>query len=104
MTASPDTSTSATLPAPHRFSVRFKKWKRPLLAFVLGQPAVQLLNLLTGFLLLRWLGQGELAMFGVAFAFQTTVTNSPIWVSPDPSSSWRAKAAEPTCRAQTAYL
>lgn len=44
-----------------------------MLAFVLGQPSVQLLNLLTGFFLLRWLSKEEFAMFGVAFAFQSTV-------------------------------
>ena len=52
---------------------RIAKWKKPLLAFAVGQPAVQLLNVLTGFLLLRWLSKEAYAMFGVAFAFQSTV-------------------------------
>jgi len=54
-------------------SARLAKWKGSLLAFAVGQPAVQLLNVLTGFLLLRWLSKEEFAMFGVAFAFQSTV-------------------------------
>lgn len=52
---------------------RLRKWRRPLLAFAVGQPAEQFLNLLTGFLLLRWLDKEQYAMFGVAFAFQSTV-------------------------------
>ncbi len=44
-----------------------------MLSFAVGQPAVQLLNVLTGFFLLRWLSREEFAMFGVAFAFQSTV-------------------------------
>lgn len=56
-----------------RLADRLIKWKRPLFAFAVGQPAEQLLNLLTGFLLLRWLDKEEYAMFGVAFAFQSMV-------------------------------
>jgi O-antigen/teichoic acid export membrane protein len=52
---------------------KLRKWRGSLFAFAIGQPAVQTLNLLTGFLLLRWLGKGEYAMFGVAFAFQSTI-------------------------------
>jgi len=52
---------------------RLKKWGAPLLGFAIGQPAVQLVNLLTGFLLLRWLSVEHYAQFGVAFAFQSTV-------------------------------
>jgi O-antigen/teichoic acid export membrane protein len=43
------------------------------MAFAVGQPAVQMLNLLTGFFLLRWLSKEEFAMFGLAFAFQSTI-------------------------------
>lgn len=52
---------------------RLKKWGAPLLSFAIGQPAVQLVNLLTGFLLLRWLSIEHYAQFGVAFAFQSTL-------------------------------
>jgi hypothetical protein len=52
---------------------RFSKWRGPLLSFFIGQPAVQFLNLITGFLLLRWLDVREYAMLGIATAFQMTV-------------------------------
>ncbi len=55
------------------FTTKLGQWKGSLLAFAVGQPAVQVLNLLTGFLLLRWLSVAEFAMFGVAFAFQSTI-------------------------------
>jgi O-antigen/teichoic acid export membrane protein len=50
------------------------KWKKPLVGFLIGQPALQLVNLVIGFLLLRWLSVEHYAQFGVAFAFQSTVT------------------------------
>ncbi len=56
-----------------RRSSRFAKWRAPLLSFFIGQPAIQLLNLVTGFLLLRWLDVDEYAMLGIALAFQMTV-------------------------------
>lgn len=52
---------------------RFARWRDPLLAFFMGQPAVQLLNLVTGFLLVRWLDVEQFAMLGIALAFQSTV-------------------------------
>jgi O-antigen/teichoic acid export membrane protein len=52
---------------------RFSKWRGPLLSFFIGQPAVQFLNLITGFLLLRWLDVHEYAMLGIALAFQVTI-------------------------------
>ena len=55
------------------FTTKLGQWKGSLLAFAVGQPAVQVLNMLTGFLLLRWLDKEEYAMLGVAFAFQATV-------------------------------
>lgn len=55
-------------------SSRFAKWRGPLLAFLVGQPAVQFLNLLTGFFLIRWLDVEQFAMFGIAFAFQSAIT------------------------------
>lgn len=62
-------SASTTLPWS-----RFSHWRAPLQSFLVGQPAVQILNLLTGFFLLRWLDVGQFAMFGIAFAFQSTIT------------------------------
>ncbi|MCX6848234.1 MAG: hypothetical protein NTY98_04885 [Verrucomicrobia bacterium] len=53
---------------------RFAHWRAPLQSFLVGQPAIQLLNLITGFFLIRWLDVNEFAMFGMAFAFQSTVT------------------------------
>jgi hypothetical protein len=52
---------------------RLTKWRGPLLAFAIGQPSVQLLNLISGFLLLRWLDVQQYAMLGIALAFQTTI-------------------------------
>lgn len=40
----------------------------------MGQPVVQFLNVITGFLLIRWLDVKEFAMFGIALAFQSTIT------------------------------
>lgn len=40
----------------------------------MGQPVVQVLNFITGFLLIRWLDVKEFAMFGIALAFQSTIT------------------------------
>ena len=42
-------------------------------AFFVGQGSVQLLNLLTGFLLLRWLSVSEYAWFSLVNGFQSTV-------------------------------
>lgn len=50
-----------------------ERWKKPLLGFIVGQPVLQLTNLLTGFLLLRWMTVEHYAQLGVAFAFQSTV-------------------------------
>jgi O-antigen/teichoic acid export membrane protein len=52
---------------------RFSKWRTPLITFFIGQPAVQFLNIITGFLLLRWLDVQDYAMLGIALAFQVTV-------------------------------
>lgn len=52
---------------------RLARWREPLLAFFLGQPAVQMLNIATGFLLVRWLDVEQFAMLGIALAFQSTV-------------------------------
>ncbi len=52
---------------------RLIRWKKPMVAFLLGQPSVQLLSLITGFCLIRWLTVDQFAMFGIALAFQATV-------------------------------
>jgi len=43
--------------------------------FLTGQISVQFLNLILGFLLLRWFTKAEFAQFGLAFAFQGTVSS-----------------------------
>lgn len=47
---------------------------RMLLVYLTGQGIVQLLNLLTGLLLLRWLSVDNYAQFIVAFTFQVTLS------------------------------
>jgi O-antigen/teichoic acid export membrane protein len=44
-----------------------------LISFFIGQPAVQFLNIITGFLLLRWLDVEQYAMLGITLAFQITI-------------------------------
>lgn len=56
-----------------RITSAARRWKGPLLGFAVGQPALQIVNLLTGLLLLRWMSVEHYAQFGVAFAFQSTV-------------------------------
>ncbi|MCF7785935.1 MAG: hypothetical protein K9N47_07420 [Prosthecobacter sp.] len=65
-----------TLPSEpvNTLGLRFARWREPLQSFIVGQPSVQILNLITGFFLLRWLDVEQFAMFGIAFAFQSTVT------------------------------
>jgi O-antigen/teichoic acid export membrane protein len=48
-------------------------WGRKLGAFFLGQGAVQLMSLLTGFLVIRWLSVDAYAQYSVAFSFQSSV-------------------------------
>lgn len=50
-----------------------KKHLRYFLSFFKGQLLLQVLNLATGFFLLRWLPIGEQAIFGVALSFQTLI-------------------------------
>lgn len=45
-----------------------------LAQFLSGQLLVQFLNALIGFLLLRWLSKLDIAQFGIAFAFQSTLS------------------------------
>lgn len=53
---------------------RFNKWQKPLLSFAVGQPTVQLLSVITGFLLLRWLSVEDYAQYSLAFAFQSVIS------------------------------
>jgi O-antigen/teichoic acid export membrane protein len=52
---------------------RIKHWTKLLLSFLAGQGSVQVLNLLTGFFLLRWLSVEDFAQLSVVLGFQTTV-------------------------------
>jgi len=67
-------ATSLSVASEMTVGSRFARWREPFLAFLVGQPAVQFLNLIIGFLLIRWLDVNEFAMFGIAFAFQSTIT------------------------------
>jgi O-antigen/teichoic acid export membrane protein len=51
----------------------FVRRARLLLTFFLGQGCAQTLNLLSGFLVLRWLDVGDYAQYGLTFGFQTTI-------------------------------
>lgn len=53
--------------------ILLRAWGRRLLAFFLGQGAIQALNLLTGFLLVRWLSAEAFAQYSVAFGFQSSI-------------------------------
>ncbi|QCR22607.1 lipopolysaccharide biosynthesis protein [Pontibacter sp. SGAir0037] len=49
-----------------------RKWVKVLGAFLLGQGAIQFVQLLSGFLLIRWLTVEEYAQYSITFAFQST--------------------------------
>ncbi|MBS0659726.1 MAG: oligosaccharide flippase family protein [Verrucomicrobia bacterium] len=55
-------------------SPRLRSWAERVTKFLLGQGAVQALNLVTGFLLVRWLSVTDYAQFGVVFGFQVTLS------------------------------
>lgn len=58
----------------HRIpSPTVRSWVLRLAKFFLGQGAVQGLNLITGFLLVRWLSVEDYALFGVVFGFQISL-------------------------------
>lgn len=52
---------------------RLERWRRPLLSFVVGQPATQVIGFVTGFILLRWLSVESYAQYSIAFAFQSLI-------------------------------
>ena len=47
-------------------------WIKLIAAFLLGQGAIQLIQVLSGFFLIRWLSIEQYAQYSVAFAFQST--------------------------------
>lgn len=53
-----------------RQSPRMRRWGERLISLFVGQTLVQVVSVLTGFLLLRWMSLGEFAQFGVVFGFQ----------------------------------
>lgn len=55
-------------------SSRWQRWVGLFSRFLAGQGTVQLINLTTGFLLLRWMSVESYAQFSVAFGFQTMLT------------------------------
>jgi O-antigen/teichoic acid export membrane protein len=54
-------------------SDKVRAWSRRIGSFVVGQGAIQALNLVSGFLIIRWLSVEAFAQYSVAFAFQNTV-------------------------------
>lgn len=50
-----------------------KRWSVLVVSFLVGQGSVQLINLFSGLLLLRWLSVEAYAQFSVAFGFQSTL-------------------------------
>lgn len=70
-------SAPATDTAPPGLSLpdpaRLRRWAGLLTSLLAGQGAVQLLNVVTGFFLLRWLSVEAYAQFSIAFGFQSTL-------------------------------
>ena len=54
-------------------SENLRRWSGQLLSFFFGQGAVQGLNLVTGFLIVRWMSKETYAQYSVAFGFQSTI-------------------------------
>jgi len=48
-------------------------WTGLIVSFLVGQGSVQILNLVSGFLLLRWLSVEAYAQYSIAFGFQSTL-------------------------------
>jgi O-antigen/teichoic acid export membrane protein len=55
-------------------SNRTRRWAGLITRFLAGQSAVQVLNLVTGFFLLRWMSVESYAQFSIAFGFQSMLT------------------------------
>jgi O-antigen/teichoic acid export membrane protein len=56
-----------------RGKTRLRRWAGRLLTFFVGQGLVQVLNLATGFLLIRWLTVKDYAVYSLVSGFQGTV-------------------------------
>ena len=56
-------------------SSNLKRWSALIVSFLIGQGSVQLINLISGLLLLHWLSVEAYAQFSVAFGFQCTLNN-----------------------------
>ena len=56
-----------------RNSGKARAWLPRIGSFLVGQGAIQALNLVSGFLIIRWLSVDAYAKYSVAFAFQNTV-------------------------------
>ena len=54
-------------------NTRYNRWAALICVFLAGQGSVQILNLISGFLLLRWLSVEAYAQYSVAFGFQSTL-------------------------------
>jgi O-antigen/teichoic acid export membrane protein len=54
-------------------SSRVQRWAGLITSFLAGQGTVQLINLITGFFLLRWMSVESYAQFSIAFGFQSTL-------------------------------
>ena len=52
----------------------YKRWTALISIFLAGQGSVQILNLISGFLLLRWLSIEAYAQYSVTFGFQSTLS------------------------------
>ncbi len=63
-----------TKPLERTHPSRLSRWARLISHFLAGQISIQLVNLATGLLLLRWLPVEQYAQFSVAFAFQSTIS------------------------------
>jgi O-antigen/teichoic acid export membrane protein len=50
-----------------------QRWAGLITSFLAGQGTVQLINLITGFFLLRWMSIESYAQFSIAFGFQSTL-------------------------------
>jgi O-antigen/teichoic acid export membrane protein len=68
----PDEPITAPAPAPPEVS-RLRRWAGRLTAFFVGQGLVQVLNLATGFLLVRWLTVNDYAVYSLVTGFQGSV-------------------------------
>lgn len=69
-----DVAAAATIGEVHSLSwEQLQRWSLRVFGFVLGQGLVQFLNLITGFLLIRWLSVNEYAAYSLVSGFQGTV-------------------------------